>query len=156
MHRAAAVREITVCLLVYSNNAYFVAGQNGGATIDKGWVKDELRLLQRAVSASQQGVMITDATRPDNPIVYVNRAFERITGYSSDEAIGRNPRFLQAGDDDQPAVRELRRLREESGDHVEWAGILRNYKKDGTMFWNELSVAAMNGGTGPSQTTSGP
>ena len=106
-------------------------------------------MLQRAVSASQQGVMITDATRPDNPIVYVNRAFERITGYSSDEAIGRNPRFLQAGDDDQPAVRELRRLREESGDHVEWAGILRNYKKDGTMFWNELSVAAMNGGDGP-------
>ena len=106
-------------------------------------------MLQRAVSASQQGVMITDATQPDDPIVYVNRAFERITGYSSDEAVGRNPRFLQAGDDDQPAIRELRRLREDRGDEVEWSGTLRNYKKDGTMFWNELGVAAMNGSDGP-------
>ena len=92
-----------------------------------GWAKNRLRLLERAVSATQNGVMITDATRPDDPIVYVNPAFERITGYSPEEAIGRNPRFLQAGDSDQPALDELRPARKADGDDgVDWTGVLRN------------------------------
>ena len=57
-------------------------------------IKNDSRLLERALSATQGGVMITDASAPDDPIVYVNRAFEEITGYATEEVLGRNPRFL--------------------------------------------------------------
>ena len=103
--------------------------------------KDGQWLLERALSATQNGVMVTDATKPDDPIVYVNPAFERITGYSSEEAIGRNPRFLQAGDGYQPALDDLRASRESNDDG--WTGVLCNYKKDGMLFYNELVVAAV-------------
>jgi PAS domain S-box-containing protein len=69
--------------------------------------------------------------------VYVNPAFERTTGYPAEEALGRNCRFLQGEDHDQPALEELRTaIHEERHCTV----VLRNYRKDGTMFWNELSV----------------
>lgn len=107
-------------------------------------VNNELQLLKRALSATQNGVMITDAGALDDPIVFVNRAFEHITGYTSEEVLGQNPRFLQAGDDAQPALDELRENRRSKNDDVEWTGVLRNYKKDGTPFWNELSTAAVH------------
>ncbi len=97
-----------------------------------------LRLRDRAVSASSDGIVITDPTLPDNPIVHVNPAFERITGYSAREAIGRNCRVLQNGDRDQPALADLREAIREG---KEWSGVLRNYKKDGTPFLNELRLA---------------
>ena len=114
------------------------------------WAQDKLRLLERAVSATQNGIMITDATRPDDPIVYVNSAFERITGYAPEEAIGRNPRFLQAGDGDQPALDALRAARKANDDEddVRWTGVLRNYRKDGALFYNELTAAAVRDGKG--------
>ncbi len=97
-------------------------------------LQGELQLLQRALFAIQNGVMITDASAPDDPIVFVNSAFERITGYDSEEVVGLNPRFLQAGDTDQPALDELWENRQARNDDVEWTGVLRNYKKDGTLF----------------------
>jgi PAS domain S-box-containing protein len=99
------------------------------------------RLLDRAVAASSNGVVITDPSLPDNPIVYVNPAFERTTGYPMEEAIGRNCRFLQGEDRDQPALGELRTaIREGRGCRV----VLRNYRKDGTLFWNELYVSPIH------------
>ena len=66
---------------------------------------DEMRrLLDRAVAASSNGIVITDPKRPDDPIVYVNPAFERISGYPADEVLGLNCRFLQGQDRDQPAL----------------------------------------------------
>ena len=109
----------------------------------KGMLHDDLQLLQRALSATQSGIMITDATAYDDPIIFVNHAFERITGYTSDEVIGRNPRFLQAGEDAQPALENLRANREHSNGSIEWTGVLRNYRKDGTPFWNELRASAV-------------
>ena len=96
------------------------------------------RLLDRAVAASSNGIVITDPKAPDNPIVYVNPAFERITGYTASEVLGHNCRFLQGGHRDQPALDGLREaLREERECRV----VLRNYRKDGTPFWNELYVS---------------
>jgi PAS domain S-box-containing protein len=71
--------------------------------------------------------------------VYVNPAFEETTGYAAEEAVGRNCRFLQGEDRDQPAVEELRRAVRE-GRHCT---VLRNYRKDGSLFWNELSIYPM-------------
>lgn len=109
---------------------------------------DELRLLQRALSSIQSGVMITDATASDDPLVFVNHAFERITGYTSEEVLGNNPRFLQDDDKDQPALDDLRAARASDNDNIEWTGVLSNYKKDGTPFWSELSTAAVHGEDG--------
>ena len=106
---------------------------------------DKLRLLDRAVTASTNSIVITDPNQPDDPLVYVNPAFERTTGYPAEEALGRNCRFLQGEDHDQPALEELRTaIYEERHCTV----VLRNYRKDGTLFWNELSVYPVRGEEG--------
>ncbi|MDB5097151.1 MAG: luxQ 3 [Cyanobacteria bacterium RYN_339] len=97
-----------------------------------------LRLRDRAISASANGIVITDRRGPDNPIIYVNRAFERMTGYGTHEVLGQNCRFLQGADQDQVGLDAIRQaMREEREGHAE----LRNYRKDGSMFWNELFIA---------------
>ena len=98
---------------------------------------DTLLLLERAVTASTNSIVITDPNQPDDPIVYVNPAFERTTGYAAEEAMGRNCRFLQGEDRDQPALEELRAA-VRGGRHC--TVVLRNYRKDGALFWNELSI----------------
>ena len=96
------------------------------------------RLLDLAVSASRHGIIVTDPNLPDDPIVYANPAFEELTGYAIEEILGRNCRFLQAGDRDQAALDEVRAaLTEGRGCRV----TVRNYKKDGTPFWNDLSIS---------------
>jgi PAS domain S-box-containing protein len=98
---------------------------------------DRLRLLERAVTASTNSISISDPNQPDGPLVYVNPAFERTTGYATEEVLGRNCRFLQGEDRDQPALGELRAaIREERHCTV----VLRNYRKNGSLFYNELSV----------------
>ena len=99
------------------------------------------RLLDRAVAASSNGIVITDPRAPDDPIVYVNPAFERISGYPVDEVLGHNCRFLQGEDRDQPALNDLRSaLSEERESRV----VLKNYRKDGTPFWNELYISPVH------------
>ncbi|XZO04144.1 MAG: PAS domain S-box protein [Microcoleus sp.] len=96
------------------------------------------RIRDRAITASSNGIIISDARLPDTPLIYVNPAFERITGYSAAESIGRNCRFLQGTETNQPELDELRSAIKEQNNCVV---ILRNYRKDGTMFWNELSIS---------------
>src|ERR687894_392529 len=98
---------------------------------------DKPRLLERAVTASTNSIVISDPNQPDDPIVYVNPAFERTTGYAAEEVLGRNCRFLQREDRAQPALVELKAAVCE-GRHC--TVVLRNYRKDGTLFWNELSI----------------
>jgi PAS domain S-box-containing protein len=98
----------------------------------------ELRLRDRAIEASSVGIIITDARQPDYPIIYANPAFARITGFSREELIGRNPRLLQGPDTDPEAIAEIRQaLREGRDCHL----TLKNYRKDGTPFWNELFLS---------------
>ncbi len=93
--------------------------------------EQELRLLYRAVATSSNGITISDPNQPDNPLTYVNRSFELMTGYPSEEVLGRNCRFLQGTDRDQPALEELcAALREGRDCQV----LLRNYRKNGTPF----------------------
>ncbi|HEV2130631.1 MAG TPA: ATP-binding protein [Longimicrobiaceae bacterium] len=100
--------------------------------------EETLRLRDRAMAASSNGIILTDATQPGNPIIYVNPAFEQITGYTAQEVIGRNCRFLQGEDRDQPEIHQLRAaIREGRACDV----VLRNYRKDGTLFWNDLHIA---------------
>ncbi|WP_312679709.1 EAL domain-containing protein [Stutzerimonas nitrititolerans] len=98
----------------------------------------ELRLFKRSLESVYNGIVITDAREADQPIIYANPAFERITGYSPTEAIGRNCRFLQAEERDQSGLAELR---DNLGNQREVQTVLRNYRKDGTAFWNQLFIS---------------
>ena len=98
----------------------------------------QARLLQRAAEAAQNGILIADAQQPDLPLVYANPAFSTITGYALDEALGRNCRFLHGSDRDQPGLAALRAA---LADGREVSVVVRNYRRDGSLFWNELLVA---------------
>ena len=106
---------------------------------------DRLRLLEGAFGAAQDAIIITDTALPDNPIVAVNPAFTRLTGYTAEDALGRNCRFLQGDDRDQP---EVARLREAIRTESEVLVTLRNYRRDGTLFWNELRTAPVRDAAG--------
>lgn len=100
--------------------------------------EDSLRLAKRALEFAPVGIIISDAKQPDHPIIYANPAFEILTGYPQAEVIGRNSRFLQGTETNQPEIAHLRvALKEGRSCEV----VLRNYKKDGSMFWNQLQVA---------------
>ncbi|MDN3517937.1 PAS domain S-box protein [Aquisalimonas lutea] len=94
-------------------------------------------LLRMLVNASNDGIVIAEQEGPDNVIIYVNPAFERLTGYSADEILYRDCRFLQADDRDQEPLDEIRSALREGRSSRQ---VLRNYRKDGSMFWNELSI----------------
>ncbi len=97
-----------------------------------------LQLLERGIAASSNGIVITEATQGDNTIIYVNPGFESITGYSREEVIGKNCRFLQGSDRHQPALKELRKAIK-AGESC--SVTLRNYRKEGRLFWNELTIS---------------
>jgi diguanylate cyclase (GGDEF)-like protein/PAS domain S-box-containing protein len=93
--------------------------------------------FKRLIEASNTGIIISDASLPDNPIAYVNPAFERMTGYALYEVVGRNCRFLQRDDRDQPEIALLRH----SVEHAAiCTALLRNYRKDGTLFWCRMHL----------------
>ena len=98
---------------------------------------DQLALKDRALAATAEGITISDARLPDNPLIYANSGFERLTGYSVESIIGKNCRFLQGRGTDPAAAEEIRRaLREQRECVVE----ILNYRQDGTPFWNRLSI----------------
>jgi len=97
--------------------------------------------LDRALAATNSGIVIADATADGFPLTYVNAAFERLTGYAAAECVGRNCRFLQGPGTDPAAVEELRAaLREGRESHT----ILLNHRADGTSFYNELRLAPVH------------
>lgn len=95
------------------------------------------KLLQLVIDASNDGIVVAEQEGEDNILIYVNAAFERLTGYARDEILYQDCRFLQGKDRNQlgiPAIRQAIR----NGQPCRQ--ILRNYRKDGSAFWNELSI----------------
>jgi sigma-B regulation protein RsbU (phosphoserine phosphatase) len=97
----------------------------------------QLALKDRALAVAAEGVTIADARLTDQPLIYVNKGFERVTGYSVAEVLGRNCRFLQGAGTDPAAAAEIRAAVAEERECV--VEIL-NYRRDGTPFWNRLSI----------------
>lgn len=118
----------------------------GGATVIQCNIRDitvrltneaALRMLERALQSVSQGILITDANLPDNPIIYASPGFERMSGYSAPEVVDKNCRFLQGAGTDRAAIAEVRKnIQDQRACTVE----LLNYRKDGTSFWNELTI----------------
>lgn len=94
-------------------------------------------LLLQLVENAQEGIVVAEKEGRDTILIYVNPAFERLTGYSSEEILYQDCRFLQGDDTEQQAIKIIRGAIDES-DPVRT--ILKNYRKDGSIFWNELSV----------------
>ncbi|MBT9266675.1 PAS domain-containing protein [Pseudomonas sp. MG-9] len=98
-------------------------------------------LLQMVINASNDGIVVAEKEgEQDNILIYVNPAFERLTGYTSEEILYQDCRFLQSGDRDQASLTLIRDTLRDGGSCRE---ILRNYRKDGTPFWNELSLSTV-------------
>jgi PAS domain S-box-containing protein len=102
-------------------------------------------VLASTVASVTSGVVICDARQPDQPIVFANAAFTKITGYTAAEAIGRNCRFLQGRDTDRETVERMRRAIS-VGRAV--TVTLRNYRKDGRTFWNEVNISPLHDESG--------
>ncbi|GLT43275.1 hypothetical protein SLA2020_172370 [Shorea laevis] len=101
--------------------------------------------LKDALSAFQQTFVVSDATKPDHPIMYASAGFFKMTGYSSKEVIGRNCRFLQGVGTDP---NDVAKIREALHAGTSYCGRLLNYKKDGTPFWNLLTISPIKDETG--------
>jgi len=97
-------------------------------------------LLERIIDASEDGIVVAEQEGDENILIYVNQGFERLTGYSADEILYQDCRFLQNEDRDQPGLDAIRRAIKEDRPCRE---ILRNYRKDGTLFYNELSITPL-------------
>jgi len=101
-------------------------------------IKKDFELLSRAMDASISGIIITDNLEPDNPIIYCNSAFEKMSGYKRSEIIGHNCRFLQREDRTQ---KERMLIREAVSRGESCTVEIRNYRKNGDLFWNELFIS---------------
>ncbi len=105
----------------------------------------QLKLYYEAINSSISGLIITDPKLEDNPIIFCNKAFSELTGYTQEEILGLNCRFLQ-GEDDNQNGRDLIRKALKKGKPAKV--LLRNYKKDGTLFWNELKISPIRNKNG--------
>ncbi|KZV48485.1 phototropin-1 [Dorcoceras hygrometricum] len=115
-----------------------------GAGNEKGFPRVS-KDIRDALSTFQQTFVVSDATKPDYPIMYASAGFFKMTGYTAKEVIGRNCRFLQGKDTDPDDVAKIRDALQGGSS---WCGRLLNYKKDGTPFWNLLTIAPIKDETG--------
>ena len=106
--------------------------------ISKAKVQENLlKIRDNALASADNGILISDAQQPNTPIVYCNAAFEKITGYKKEEVYGKNCNFLQSDDRNQSEI-DIMKNAIANGNSCKV--ILRNYKKDGTLFWNEIAI----------------
>ncbi|MBV9079088.1 MAG: PAS domain-containing protein [Methylobacteriaceae bacterium] len=108
-----------------------------GGTITRAGLDDRGDVFFAAIEMTRMPMILTDPNIPDNPIAFANRAFQDLTGYTEEEILGRNCRFLQGAQTDREAVRELR---EAVAEQRAIALEILNYKRDGTPFWNGVFI----------------
>jgi PAS domain S-box-containing protein len=118
---------------------------NGKFSFSHDTQKKDFDLLIRALDASISGIIVTDNQQPDNPIIFCNAAFEKMTGYERKEIIGHNCRFLQKEDRNQ---KEREVLRDAVINGKSCIVEIRNYQKNGTLFWNELYMSPVKDDNG--------
>lgn len=104
-----------------------------------------LHLRQRAIEASANAIVIASATKPGYPVEYVNPAFERMTGYSAEEMIGQSLRIMHGTDRQQEGLQKLQRILAE---RREGQTTLRNYRKNGELYWTRVHIAPVLDETG--------
>jgi two-component system sporulation sensor kinase C len=124
-----ALIQAQLSVILYAHRAYVKRYQTA---------MDELHLNRRIFRSVTNGITVASATLPDMPLVYVNPAFEVMTGYSLEEVQGKNCRFLQRDEHNQPG---LSLIREAIKTQREVVAVIKNYRKDETAFWNELSIS---------------
>ncbi|WP_094673168.1 PAS domain S-box protein [Hydrocoleum sp. CS-953] len=100
--------------------------------------QERLKLLERAIFTAPQGIVICYVGSDNQPIIYINSGFEKITGYSEVEVIGRNYPFLEYADTNQP---EIQKIREAIAAGEKCQVVLENLRKDGSKFWNEITIS---------------
>ncbi|ERH05778.1 MAG: PAS sensor histidine kinase [Halonotius sp. J07HN4] len=128
--------ETRIAPVVIGGNVEYIAGSTRDIT-DKRERQRELRLLQQAIDNANIAITLSNPSQADNPIVYANDAYGELTGYTKSETLGENCRCLQGKNTDETQVAALR----EAIDNEEPITVeLRNYRKDGTEFWNRLTV----------------
>jgi adenylate cyclase len=110
----------------------------GGSDRYRTEIQEAFKLRDRALAASSVGIVIADVRLPDMPLIYVNPAFEKITGYSASEVLGSNCRFLQGKRTNRADVERLKTAIQEGKDYTV---TLLNYRKEGQSFWNELTIS---------------
>ncbi|MDX1740977.1 MAG: PAS domain-containing protein, partial [Rhodothermales bacterium] len=121
------------------------AGDTPGRFLNSQEFSEQLLLKDRALAAAAEGITISDPRLPDNPLIYANEGFERLTGYAVSEVIGRNCRFLQGPDTSPETVDVIREaIRADEACTVQ----ILNYRKDGSPFWNRLSITPVRDTSG--------
>jgi sigma-B regulation protein RsbU (phosphoserine phosphatase) len=106
---------------------------------------EQLALKDRALDVAAEGITIADARLPARPLIYANEGFERLTGFPVGEVLGKNCRFLQGPDTDPTAVAEIRAA---IADERECIVEILNYRRDGSSFWNRLSITPVRDASG--------
>lgn len=121
-----------------SREQYTVLANRVDNLVEKYRAQQELTVKDQAMDAAPIGILLTDPAREDNPIVYTNDGFQQLTGYTEEEILGRNCRFLQGEDTDREPIAEMR----EAIDAQRPVSVdVLNYRKDGTPFWNRVDIA---------------
>ena len=129
--------ENRIAPVVLDDSVEYVVGATRDVA-DREERQQELRRLQQAIGDAPVPITLADPSQEENPLVYVNGAFEKETGYSPEEALGRDRRFLQGHNTDPDKSTALR----DAIDSEEPISLeLRNYRKNGTEFWNRLTIA---------------
>lgn len=136
--------------LLKQENLSKLASQSSGLIASN--AKDATKVLDdpdfsfiKALQTAQQNFVVTDPSLPDNPIVYATQGFLNLTGYTLDQVLGRNCRFLQGPETDPKAVEKIRRSIEDGND---MSVCLLNYRADGSTFWNQFFIAALRDAAG--------
>ncbi len=112
------------------------------SAIERHRSEEWMQVMKRAIDSSNNGIIITDPTQPNNPIIFANSGFEKVTGYSREEVLGKNCRFLQR-EEEQNGLR-VDPVKQAIIEGRSCNQVIQNYRKDGTPFWNDFSISPVH------------